>query len=126
MQTRLCPHFQTPPFCSSSTQGYHQRTGSSCRHASPAVFPCRHCLSSQLWLTFADCLQAIYCVHPTSTLKGWLVTLRIREPEVYAAHKVIFCEVLSHLHRYCPQDDLPEMPLHVLDKDRKRLAQLRP
>ena len=52
-----------------------------------------------------------------------MVTLRIREPDVY--RKVLWCDVLSQLLRFVSLENLPDLPLHVLDKDKKRLAQLR-
>ena len=64
-------------------------------------------------------------VHPTSTVKGWFITLRIREPEVYDPDKLRWCETLQQLYRYVSMDNLPELPVHVLDKDQKRLRHLR-
>ena len=71
------------------------------------------------------CVQVLYCVHSTSRLMGWLLTLRMREPEVYSTDKLVFCETLQQLQRYVSRENLPDLPLHVLDKDRKRLAEHR-
>ena len=60
-------------------------------------------------------MQALYAVHPNPLLKGWVMFLRLSEPDIYG--RVDYCERLANLNVYFSGGKAPVPPQHVLDFD---------